>query len=91
MEQVSSTIYFGKYKGRSLNEIIAEDPRYVIWMFKQEWLTDKMRDLVEKSFGSLYVPFGKYNGHSMLYVKDTNFNYFQWLTKPDEAKVDTKN
>lgn len=52
-----SVMTFGKYKGKSYQELIDEDPEYVLWLIEYEILKGVYADLLEyfvkKSYGDL--------------------------------------
>ena len=36
-------IYFGKYKGRTIQEIVNEDRDYITWLYEQDWLKQNLK------------------------------------------------
>lgn len=43
-----SPLPFGKYKGQSLNEVVAKDEKYLIWLKHQNWLRDPIKRLLDE-------------------------------------------
>lgn len=42
-----SVMAFGKYKGKSYQELVDEDPEYVLWLLEHEVLKGVYTDLME--------------------------------------------
>ena len=40
-DQPSNIVPFGKYKGRSVEEVLADDPAYLQWLASQDWFRTK--------------------------------------------------
>jgi uncharacterized protein (DUF3820 family) len=76
-------ISFGKYKDQKLVDIIKEDPRYIIWLFKQPWLESDTREAISDSMDTIQITFGRHNGKTLLELKKDVPKYFKWLTRMD--------
>jgi len=72
---------FGKYKGQSIKLIIREDPKYILWLSKQQWLTEDVLNDIKKRIDQLALPFGRHEGNTMLVIKHTDPSYYDWVLK----------
>ncbi len=36
MYYLDSVIFFGKHEGNQIEDIIEDDPRYIVWMYEQD-------------------------------------------------------
>jgi uncharacterized protein (DUF3820 family) len=43
----TNIIPFGKHKGRTIEELIADDPQYIEWLSSQSWFTEKFNVLYQ--------------------------------------------
>lgn len=39
---------FGKYEGRTLDELAEQEPAYLRWLMKQDWFEQRFPDLFEE-------------------------------------------
>jgi len=47
-----ATIFFGKYKGESICNIMKKDEKYIIWLSEQDWLSRPLRVAIEYHLGN---------------------------------------
>lgn len=47
------SIYFGKYKGSLVVEVVAKDPEYCRWLIQQDWLKPKLKSEIENALAVL--------------------------------------
>ena len=43
------TLYFGKYKGKPISEIVQKDPSYLHWMLKQNIRSARLKSAIEEA------------------------------------------
>jgi hypothetical protein len=46
-------LYFGKYKGQTVESIAQQDPEYLRWLYAQGWTKPKLRKLIDDAFQSV--------------------------------------
>jgi hypothetical protein len=51
MTDQGNVLSFGKHKGRSIEELVVDDPDYVLWLFGQRWFREKFVTLPNRSTG----------------------------------------
>lgn len=78
---MSAIITFGKHKSKSVSELIIEDPKYIIWLAKQQWVSPTINQEIKASLGTMIIPFGRYEGKSIGEVKIIDYQYYSWIIK----------
>lgn len=46
-------LVFGKYTGRRIREVARENPKYLRWLLKQDWLQEHTRQHIEEELDKL--------------------------------------
>jgi uncharacterized protein (DUF3820 family) len=82
---------FGRYKDKSIEEVIGTDPPYCIWLYKNNIFKENSRahQLLHKYFENdknYYMRFGKYKNMSLQYIAQIDSNYINWLKKSNIAR-----
>lgn len=84
----STTINFGKYRGKTIAEIYEQDEQYCKWLYPQEILIGEYpaikEFLVSKLNGadlSYVMTWGKYKSKSISWIKKNDEGYISWLLK----------
>lgn len=77
----SICIPFGKHKSKTIEELIHEDAKYIIWLAKQQWVSPNILTEINTRFDSLIVPFGRHEGKTIAAVKREDLPYFKWIVK----------
>lgn len=88
-------IEFGKaHKGKDVQELIKTETLYCKWLLNQPWLETKypkiytyLTENLEK--GDL-IPFGKYKGKNIEYIREKDPKYIEWLKKNEWVKENLK-
>jgi uncharacterized protein (DUF3820 family) len=69
-----------KYKGRTIEEIIAFDPNYIDWLRSKPWAqNDKQLMELIKDVTIPDVTFGKYKGKTLEWIMANDENYMKFL------------
>ena len=76
-----STIYFGKYKNRTIDDLIRSDPKYVLWLSKQPWVKDDIINAIKVGHGKIVLSFGRYEGLCLDSIKQSDQSYYEWLLR----------
>jgi hypothetical protein len=45
---------FGKHKGEDFEDVVADDPGYVKWLFKQDWLQEDLAIRLSEAWQHMY-------------------------------------
>lgn len=77
----SIRIPFGKYKPSTIEELMVEDPKYIIWLAKQQWVSPNILTEINTRFDSLILPFGRHQGKTIEMLRTEDPAYFNWLIK----------
>jgi hypothetical protein len=66
------TFTFGKYKGRSLSEVMARDPQYLQWLTGQAWFVNKYESLAVtiNNFGAVPEETPEHNKMQMRFLDE---------------------
>ena len=90
--ELDDTINFGKYKGKTIREVIGIDWQYIKWatIDSQNLLANV--DQITKyheSIGRLLSPdsvisFGKYKGQTIAEIRQNDLQYLQWMEECNE-------
>ena len=79
---------FGKYKGKSVSDIIENDLSYCRWLSNQTLLLEsnpRIREALEKALsnddGSYIICWGKYKGKTLKTIQAIDPNYITWLDR----------
>jgi len=88
-------IGFGKYKEKTLREVIDADWQYVKWAaLESQRLHVNVEEIIEyhnsilvKKQPSDIMPFGKYKGKTLQEIADEDMQYLRWLEERDESFV----
>ncbi|ETI30101.1 hypothetical protein L914_21496, partial [Phytophthora nicotianae] len=71
----------GKHKDRMLQDVMREDPRYVIWLSKQKWMEDEFKEVVMQNIDSMELNFGKHKEKTLKKIKEEDPKYYEWLLR----------
>ena len=80
-------IKFGKNKGRTIQELIKDDPKYILWLTKQKWLSPDLLQEIKERFPNMILPFGRHEGSSMSTIQDNDPSYYTWLLKDTRLQI----
>jgi uncharacterized protein (DUF3820 family) len=83
---MSNTIPFGKYKDFTFEEVAKKDGKYLIWLFKQEWVFDDVKRSIEEVMDSITLNFGRHQGETLSSIKTKDPKYHAWLFKHQAPK-----
>lgn len=90
---MSTILDFGKYKGKTLEELYTIDQGYSRWLLNQELLiSDKpeIKEFLSTKFDSNDLSFlltwGKHKARTIKWVFDNDKQYFNWLAKNQYVK-----
>lgn len=73
-------VNFGKYSGKSLQEIGENDPSYLIWLKKQPYISDEIKEAIADDIIPDTMTFGRYkHKQSVDWVFKNDPMYFNWL------------
>lgn len=83
-----TTLTFGKYNERAIEDVFAEDPSYCRWVFAQDNDTsDEIREFLAQHFdrddNSYIMRWGKHRGRSLKQVAAIAPAYIAWLKKSE--------
>jgi uncharacterized protein (DUF3820 family) len=74
----------GKYKGRTIESVIAFDPSYVGWIRSKPWSDiDKVLMEAIKDVQVADITFGKYKGRTLEWLMENDESYVQYLYNSD--------
>ena len=92
MEQ--TTLNFGKFKGHSLHNLAQEESRYLIWLYKQPWVSHETKKAIDTVLDDVVMEFGRYKGRLLSEIKRRDPRYYRWLftpeVKPELPKEDSE-
>ncbi|EGZ20676.1 hypothetical protein PHYSODRAFT_497156 [Phytophthora sojae] len=80
-------LYFGKYKGQSIEDVFKNDPGYCRWIHNQPSLniSEEMKIFLHSRFlnndNSYMMTWGKYRGKSLQQISKLDPGYLDWLRK----------
>jgi len=77
----SNFITFGKHKSKSVMQLFIEDPKYVVWLAKQQWVSPNILKEINERLEDLVVPFGRHEGKTLKTVKKEDEPYYDWVVK----------
>ncbi|GMF65604.1 unnamed protein product [Phytophthora lilii] len=91
---MSSTLTFGKYKSKTIEEVYSSDPSYCRWLSHQNRFTDLGNDPIAQFLhikfgnddGSFMMTWGKYKNRTIKQIQKIDPNYLDWLSKNDFVK-----
>lgn len=85
---MSTILNFGKYRGKTIEDVYELNPSYCRWINNQNLYTSdpEIRKFLDSKFknsadGSSILTYGKYKGRSIKQVKQIDPNYLEWLKK----------
>ncbi|GMF36603.1 unnamed protein product [Phytophthora lilii] len=85
---MTTQLNFGRYKGKTIEEVFAVDRNYCAWLLPQEILIGQSPEIKEfleerlKDSDMTYdTELGKYKGKSIKWIRDCDKGYFDWLLK----------
>ena len=76
-----TSIYFGKYKNKTVDDLVKEDRKYLLWLGKQPWVKDNLIEAIKEAHGRIVLNFGKHDGKSLESIKESDPSYYQWLLR----------
>jgi uncharacterized protein (DUF3820 family) len=83
----SLIIKFGKNKGRTIQELIIDDPKYILWLTKQKWLSPDLLQEIKERIPQMILPFGRHQGFTMSAIQDEDPSYYTWLLKDTRLQI----
>lgn len=83
---MDSTIGFGRFKNISFSSLAKTEPRYFIWLYKQDWLNKAARTALERNIDDVILNFGKHDGNSIGDIKKLDSQYVRWLLERPTQK-----
>ncbi len=72
-------IPFGKHKGRTLGSLMVDNPKYLIWLSKQKWIKDELKEHIAKLMDDIIIDFGRHKDKTIGYVRINDPKYYSWL------------
>jgi uncharacterized protein (DUF3820 family) len=85
---MSTTLTFGKYKSKTIEEVFASDAGYCRWLSKQKVIIGDDSDIAKflkdkfgNDDGSFLMVWGKYRGKTIKQIQFIDPNYIEWLSK----------
>ncbi|GMF38215.1 unnamed protein product [Phytophthora lilii] len=85
---MATQLNFGKYRGKTIEEVFAADRNYCAWLLPQEILIGRSPEIKEfleeklkDSDMTMTLNWGKYKGKSIKWICDCDKGYFDWLLK----------
>ena len=78
---IMTKIYFGKYKNKTIDDLVKEDPKYLLWLAKQGWVKDNIIEAIGEAHGRIELTFGRHAGEYLNTVQESDPSYYQWLLK----------
>ena len=94
---LTDIIPFGKYKGKTVKEIVENDWQYIEWAVLQSQRLYADVEAIVKYQDSIIVslkptdimPYGKYKGQTLASVHETDIQYLRWMeANNDSFRVD---
>lgn len=88
IDQELLTIPFGKYKGKNIEEIIEEDPKYCIWMKNKLFTPESIKDYLNKHLkkedefilsDSITMNWGRHSGKNLRQIFKNDRYYINYL------------
>ena len=76
-----SSVNFGKYKGTTIDELVLTDPKYLLWLAKQDWVKDDLIAAIKVAHGRIVLPFGRHSGESLDSIQESDPSDYKWLLK----------
>ncbi|KAI9995032.1 hypothetical protein PInf_011982 [Phytophthora infestans] len=70
-----------KYKNKKLEQVMESDSRYVIWLSKQDWVSDEFKAAIEENIDDLKLNFGRHKGSTVKKIKENDYKYYEWLLR----------
>jgi len=89
-------INFGKYRGRTIEDVYRCDPNYCAWLNSQplrsspvvkEFLRDKFENITK---GDVFISFGKYKHKPLSDIARIDPGYIRWLKQNELVKEKCK-
>jgi uncharacterized protein (DUF3820 family) len=84
----NTIITFGKYKNKEIAEVYVSDLGYTKWLYTQELILGSkpgikefLRSKFEGSDMSYVMRFGKYKNKTIVWIKNNDPKYIDWLQK----------
>lgn len=77
----TNLISFGKHKNRSILQLFTEDPKYIIWLAKQQWVSPQIIEEISSRLNSLVIPFGRHEGKTLETILEEDKAYYDWVVK----------
>ena len=82
-----TTLRFGKYKSRDIEEVFRIDPSYARWLYNQDVLVSKSEEIqkfLESKFrgtedNSSQLTFGRHKGKTLGWVRENDTKYIDYL------------
>lgn len=84
---LNDTLDFGKHKGKTLQEIIRDDFKWVEWALDYsdhfhcdiDAVIEERKKTIKRYHTDDIIPFGKYKGQTIRYIYENDINYLRWL------------
>ncbi len=86
---LNDVLEFGKYKGKTLLEVIHSDFGWVKWAVNNsehfycdvDAVIEEREKTIKKHYPDDVLTFGKYKGQTIKYVYENDVNYIRWMTE----------
>jgi uncharacterized protein (DUF3820 family) len=75
---------FGIHKDSSIKDLLG-DAKYLLWLRKQQWINNELREAIDLVFDDIIMNFGKYNGKTIREIKSLNNKYIEWLMREESS------
>ncbi|DAZ93876.1 TPA: hypothetical protein N0F65_008142 [Lagenidium giganteum] len=83
---MTTLLNFGKYKGKTIEEVFDMDRNYCAWLLPEEILIGHLPDIrkfleekLEDADMTMIMKWGKYKGKSIKWIHDSDKSYLDWL------------
>lgn len=92
MDKTDRLMYWGKYAGEPIREIMLKHPEYCQYMLSQDWFREQYKDLVDifvaNGLNNIpdVMPWGKYKGKSLDEVR-ADTKYLEYLNKDNWLQI----
>lgn len=90
---MSTTLDFGKYKGKSIETVYDIDQGYSRWLFNQDLLISEKPEIKEflsskldSNDKSYLLSWGKHKSKTIKWVFDNDKQYFTWMSKNEYTR-----
>ena len=88
IKSIEDVITFGKYKGKTVEEVYKKDPKYLYWAVNNTFRFDLPKDFLHQLHSKIFItsfdstlPFGLYEGQKLSTVYYSNARYLAYMIR----------